>query len=138
MTLVLIGLTFPVNVVVVLLEKRAGTRLNSEILLADARHTQTDLYVTGSVFVSLVGIWLGWAWLDLVVAAVVVLLIARSAVQILMDASLWLTDQRAIDTDRITEVVYTVPGVQFVHNIRSRGNRGSGFCRPACQGFAGL
>ncbi len=126
-TLVLIGLTFPVNVVVVLLEKRAGTRLNSEILLADARHTQTDLYVTGSVFVSLVGIWLGWAWLDLVVAAVVVLLIARSAVQILMDASLWLTDRRAVDTDRITEVVYTVPGVQFVHNIRSRGNPEAAF-----------
>ena len=56
----MVFLTFPINVIVVILETRSGKRLKSEILLADARHTQTDLYVTGSVLLSVVGIWLGW------------------------------------------------------------------------------
>jgi len=123
----LVMITFPVNVLVVILERRAGKRLQSEILLADARHTQTDLYVTGSVLLSLVGIWLGWAWLDLVVAAAVVVLIVRSAFEILRDASLWLTDRSVIDIDQVTEVVYSVPGVLFVHHIRSRGTPEAAF-----------
>jgi len=123
----LVMMTFPINLVVVILERRSGQRLQSEILLADSRHTQTDLYVTGSVLLSLVGIWLGWVWLDLVVAAVVVVLIVRSAFGILRDASLWLTDRMAIDIDRITEVAYSVPGVLFVHRIRSRGTPEAAF-----------
>ena len=126
-SLVLVMMTFPVNLIVVILERRSGKQLQSEILLADARHTQTDLYVTGSVLFSLVGIWLGWTWLDLVVAAGVVVLIVRSAIGILRDASLWLTDRMVVDIDQVAEVAYNVPGVLFVHRIRSRGTPESAF-----------
>jgi cation diffusion facilitator family transporter len=126
-SLVLVMMTFPVNLVVVILERRSGKQLQSEILLADARHTQTDLYVTGSVLFSLVGIWLGWVWLDLVVAAGVVVLIVRSAIGILRDASLWLTDRMVVDIDQVAEVAYSVPGVLFVHRIRSRGTPEAAF-----------
>ncbi len=126
-SLVLVMMTFPVNLVVVILERRSGRQLQSEILLADARHTQTDLYVTGSVLFSLVGIWLGWVWLDLVVAAGVVVLIVRSAIGILRDASLWLTDRMVVDIDQVAEVAYSVPGVLFVHRIRSRGTPEAAF-----------
>jgi len=126
-SMVLVMMTFPVNLVVVILERRAGKQLQSEILLADARHTQTDLYVTGSVLFSLVGIWLGWVWLDLVVAAGVVLLIVRSAIGILRDASLWLTDRMVVDIDLVAEVAYSVPGVLFVHRVRSRGTPEAAF-----------
>lgn len=127
LTTILVMVTFPVNLVVVILERRAGKKLSSEILLADARHTQTDLYVTGSVLLSLVGIWLGWTWLDLIVAAVVVILIIRAAIEILRDASLWLTDRMAVNIEQVTEVAYSVPGVLFVHNIRSRGTPDAAF-----------
>jgi cation diffusion facilitator family transporter len=123
----LVMLTFPVNLLVVVLEKRSGQRLQSDILLADARHTQTDLYVTGSVLLSLVGIYLGWKWLDLVVATVVVVLIVRSAFDILRDASLWLTDRVVVDEEEVADVTYSVPGVLFVHRIRSRGTPESAF-----------
>jgi cation diffusion facilitator family transporter len=76
----LMALTFPINFGIVIFETRAGKRLNSDILLADATHTRTDLYVTGSVIASLVGIWLGWNWLDLVVATGVVGLIVRASI----------------------------------------------------------
>ncbi len=123
----LVMMTFPINLAVVILERRAGKKLGSEILLADARHTQTDLYVTGSVLISVIGIWLGWAWLDLIVAALVVILIVRSAVGILRDASLWLTDRMVVDIDQVADVAYSVPGVMFVHRIRSRGNPEAAF-----------
>lgn len=126
-SLVLVMLTFPVNLAVVILEKRAGYRLQSEILLSDARHTQTDLYVTGSVLLSVVGIWLGWSWLDLVVAAVVVALIVKSAIGILRDTAVLLADQIVIDPELVADVAYSVPGVVFIHHIRSRGGAEAAF-----------
>ena len=121
-TLGLMILTFPVNLGVVILETRAGKRLNSKILLADAAHTRTDLYVTLSVIVSMVGVWLGWVWLDLVIAAGVVIIILRAAFNILRDSAAALTDVIGIDPGQIEEIACTVPGVRYVHNIRSRGS----------------
>lgn len=121
MTFGLIVLTLPVNIGVVIFETRAGKRLNSDILLADATHTKTDLYVTGSVIASLVGIWLGWNWLDLVVASGVVILIMRASVGILRDAAGSLADVIGVDPVQVEKVAQSVPGVRYVHNIRSRG-----------------
>ncbi len=126
-SLVLVFLTFPVNLTVVILEKRAGNRLKSQILLADAKHTQTDLYVTGSVLLSLIGIWFGWTWLDLVVAAAVVLLIVRAALGILRDASGGLADRSIVDAEEATAVALSVPGVRYVHHVRSRGTLESAY-----------
>ncbi len=121
LTVGLVALTFPINLGVVVLESRLGRKLNSQILLADAEHTKTDLFVTFSVLVSLLGIWLGWHWLDVPVALAVVALILRAAWEILRDASGWLTDAVILDTAAIEEIVMKVPGVWYVHRVRSRG-----------------
>jgi cation diffusion facilitator family transporter len=126
-TLVLFALTFPVNLALVVLETRAGRRLNSEILLADAKHTQTDLFVTLSVLFSLVGVWLGLPWLDTVVASVVVLLILRASFQILRNTASWLTDAGFVDPDQVEVIASGVPGVLYVHRVRSRGTPDTGF-----------
>ncbi len=120
-TFTLVLLTFPVNLAIVILETRSGRRLKSEILLADATHTKTDLWVTGSVIASLTGVWLGIQWLDLFVAAGVGVLIVRAAFGILQDASRYLTDSVILDADKIDEIARNVPGVLYVHAIRSRG-----------------
>lgn len=127
LTVGLMLLTLPVNGLVVWLETRAGRRLNSEILLADARHTATDLYVTASVLLSLVGVWLGWAWLDGIVAAAVVVLILRAAFQILRQTSRTLTDSAAVNPKSVAEIAYGSPGVRYVHRIRSRGTSDAAF-----------
>ncbi len=126
-TLGLVALTLPVNVLIVVLETRFGKRLASQILLADAEHTRTDLFVTLSVLASLGGVWLGWRWLDVAVAAVVVLLILRAAWEILRDASGWLTDAVMLDPAAVEKVALEVPGVWYVHRIRSRGSPGAVF-----------
>ncbi|MBI4770866.1 MAG: cation diffusion facilitator family transporter, partial [Chloroflexi bacterium] len=87
-TLLVVALTLPVNLAIVAFETRAGRRLNSQILLADATHTRTDVYVTLGVLASLLGALLGLAWLDMVVAAVVVGVIVRAAWHILRAAAL--------------------------------------------------
>lgn len=125
--LAVIALTLPINVAVVVLETRAGRRLGSGILLADASHTRTDLYVTLSVLGSLIGVRLGWAWLDLVMASAVALLIVRAAIGILRESASWLADAGIADPDRVEAIARGVSGVRYVHQIRSRGAPGSGF-----------
>lgn len=123
----LIALTFPVNVLIVWLETRAGKRLNSEILLADAKHTLTDLYVTGSVIISVLGVWMGWTWLDPLVAAAVVVLILRAAFNILGSTAKWLADSIVVEASQVEALAMNVPGVRFVHRVRSRGTPDAAF-----------
>jgi cation diffusion facilitator family transporter len=113
--------TIPVNVAITVYETRAGRRLNSELLLADAAHTRTDLFVTASVIISLAGVRLGFPWLDVVVASGVVVLIAAVAIRILRRTSDVLADSAALDPARVEAVAREVPGVWFVHRVRSRG-----------------
>ncbi len=127
LTFWLIALTFPVNLAVYALEHRAGKKLKSDVLLADASHTRTDLYVTLSVVAGMVGVQMGWAWLDLVIAAGVVVMILRAAYDILRSAASTLSDHIVTDPKKIERIALSVPGVVFVHHIRSRGSPGAGF-----------
>jgi len=117
--------TFAINVVIVWYESREGRRLNSPVLLADAQHTRTDLFVTVSVVAALIGGRLGWAWLDPVVALGVVVLLAKAAWGIVSSASLTLTDAAVFDPKEVERIARAVPGVTAVHGVRSR-NRGDG------------
>lgn len=138
LTLTLVALTFPVNLIIYTLERRAGQRLKSEILLADAAHTRTDLLVTLSVLGSLVGVWLGLPWLDSVVAAGVVVMILRAAVEILRVSAGTLTDAVALKPDQIEQVAQNVPGVLYVHRIRSRGNAEAVFVDLHVKVYSGM
>lgn len=113
--------TMAVNVAVSLTESRAGRRLGSVLLAADARHTAADVLVTASVLGGLVMVSLGWtaadAWLGIVVAC----LIARSGWQILRQAVPALTDRVAVEAARVDRFVGSIPGVRGVDDIRSRG-----------------
>lgn len=123
----IILLTFPVNVAVVILETRAGNKLKSEILLADAKHTRTDLYITGSVLISLVAVSMGLEWVDLVVAGIVVGLIVRAGYRIISDTAGWLTDVVVVDAELVEEIAFSAPAVQGVHRVRSRGTADAAF-----------
>lgn len=117
-----------VNVAVAWTEDRAGRRLNSVLLSADARHTGADVLVTASVLGGLLLVSRGWtaadAWLGLVVAV----LIARSGWQILRHAIPALVDTAAVDAGRIRRFVAGVGGVRNVKEVRSRGElEGSAF-----------
>ena len=116
------GGTFLINIAVVAYERRAAHRLSSEVLLADAHHTQSDLFTSLTVMAALLGVVYGMPLLDPLAALVVAGFIGYACWQILQDTTRILADRIVIAEDDIREVVHEVPEVLGCHHIRSRGS----------------
>lgn len=119
--IVVTAVTFVVRIGIAIYEARAGRRLNSGFLRADALHTRTDLFVTPLVIVSLLADRRGLAWLDSVVAIGVALLLVRAALRILLTTSRELSDVAVADPTTVQDAALAVPGVEEVSSVRSRG-----------------
>ncbi|MBE9012652.1 cation transporter [Pseudanabaenaceae cyanobacterium LEGE 13415] len=118
----LLLLVLGVNIFVTFYERREGLRVNSPILIADARHTASDIWVTIGVLAGLLGIWLfNWQWLDIVLAFPVAILVFYSGWDVLKQNLPWLVDEIAIAPEAIHAIAMTVPGVINCHDIASRG-----------------
>lgn len=122
LTFVVMGVTFAVNVAVVTYERRAGHRLSSEVLLADAHHTLSDLFTSLTVIVALVGVQMGMPILDPLAALVVAGFIGYACWEIFQSTTRILSDQIVIDAEDIHDVVREVPEIIGCHQIRSRGS----------------
>jgi cation diffusion facilitator family transporter len=118
--LTLLVLTLAVNVGVVWLETRAGRRLQSDLLLADALHTRTDVFITLGVLTGLALARAGLAWADPVLALIVAVLVGRAGYQILRRSIPSLVDERAFDRATIRREAEGVDGVVSAYAIRSR------------------
>jgi cation diffusion facilitator family transporter len=116
------GATFLINLGVVRYERRAGHRLSSEVLTADAHHTRSDLLTTLTVIAALVGVRFGFAWLDPVAAFVVAVFIGLACWEIFRDTSHILGDEVVLDEASLRSVVQSVPDVKGCHQIRTRGS----------------
>ncbi|WP_427158235.1 cation diffusion facilitator family transporter [Aliinostoc sp. HNIBRCY26] len=110
-----------VNIFVAFYERGVGKRVGSQILIADATHTMSDVWVTISVMGGLIGVWLGYQWLDVVLAFPVALLVFWSGWSVLKENLPWLVDQIAIAPEAIHTIATSVPGVINCHDIASRG-----------------
>jgi cation diffusion facilitator family transporter len=117
----LMVVTLIVNVFVVRYELRAGRRLNSEVLRADAKHTRSDVLTSGAVLGALVGVWFGYPLLDPLAAVVVAGFIGNACWSIAKDASGILSDHIVIAEDDVRDVVQSVPEVLGCEKIRTRG-----------------
>lgn len=122
LSFVVMGATFIVNVAVVTYERRAGHRLSSEVLLADAHHTQSDLFTSLTVIAALFGVQMGMPVLDPLAALIVAGFIGQACWEIFNDTTRILADQIVIAAEDIREVVLEVPEVMGCHQIRSRGS----------------
>jgi cation diffusion facilitator family transporter len=127
LSIVIAALTFPANLAIAAYEGREGRRLNSSLLLADAVHTRTDLFVTVGVVASLVAARLGAAWVDLAVAVIVGGIIVAAALKIIRSTSDVLADSAMVPAGEVERVAAAVPGVWFVHRVRSRGSEDAAY-----------
>ena len=109
-----------VNFCVVIYERQRGRALSSTVLLADAAHTASDILVTALAIASLVLSRLGYLYADAALGVLVALIIAWSGYQILRRSIPILVDARAVEADRLVEIVRTIPGVKGVRAARSR------------------
>lgn len=111
-----------INIFVAFYERHVGQRLHSRILIADAQHTMSDVWVTISVLAGLIGVWLwNFQWLDVVLSFPVALLVFRSGWTVLQQNLPWLVDAMAVAPEAIHAIALQVPGVINCHDVASRG-----------------
>ena len=118
--LALLVFTLVVNLGVVWFETRVGRRLRSDLLLADALHTRTDVFITLGVLAGLALARSGLAWADPALALLVAVLVGRAGYQILRRSIPSLVDERAFDQSTIQREAEGVSGVMSAYHIRSR------------------
>lgn len=117
--------TLGVNLAVTIFERKQGRELDSPLLLADATHTLSDVFVTLSVLVSLGFVWMGFRRADGLVAVFVMAVIARVAYGIIRQAVGILSDTARLDPMRVSDIARRVSGVRDCMDIRSRGMENS-------------
>ncbi len=121
--------TIIINIAVNRYERRVGTEENSEFLLADAKHTLSDVFVSFSVLVGFALVVAGFRLGDAAVAVLIGLLIAKMGVEVLKDAVLVLIDTSDVRIEQeVARVVQRIPGVRGYHDFRCRGKPNEMFC----------
>ena len=121
---VMVG-TLVVNLVVTRVEQRQGEKLQSPLLLADARHTLSDVGVTLAVLASLGLVALGYPKADGLVTLAVMVFVARVAWGIVKQAVGILSDTARLDPQKVAALTLQVPGVRSCRDVRSRGMEGT-------------
>jgi cation diffusion facilitator family transporter len=121
LTFAVMAVTLAVNVWVVYYEQKKGNQLKSPILIADALHTRTDIFVSTLVVISLISVRLGFPLFDLIAALVIIVMIIVTAAQIIRQVFDVLVDRAVIDHKMIEALLLVHPEVRFCHKVRSRG-----------------
>jgi cation diffusion facilitator family transporter len=116
-----------INMIVARYETRAGQRLHSEILLADAAHTRSDVYASLAVVAGLGIVSLGYPRADSIFTIFVAIVIARAGWRILRTTVPILVDERAASEETIAALARATPGVRDCFAVRSRGRVGEAF-----------
>jgi len=119
--LALLLATLATNILVAWYENRRGHELSSELLIADAAATRTDIFITIGVLIGVLFARQGYLWVDPAVAIVVAILMVRVGYQILGRTIPVLVDERAIPAPTILQTAQAVEGVKSAYGIRSRG-----------------
>ena len=103
-------------------ERKQGEKLKSAILVADSIHTKTHLFTTPTVILGMIAIRLGFPIFDPIMTALVILMLARLAWEIVGETVVVLCDRAFIDETKINEIAQTVEGVSSSHQVRTRGD----------------
>ena len=121
MGFIIMSITLLINIGVMAYERKKGQELKSDFLIADALHTNSDIFVSLSVIVSLIAAKIGYPIIDSIAAIIIVILIAKIGYGILRSATDVLTDAARIDTREIKDIVMLIEGIKECHEIRTRG-----------------
>ncbi len=118
---VVMGVTMAVNLVVAVIERRAGIAFDSDFLVADADQTAADVLVSAGVLVGISLAAAGVPYADTAASLLVAAAISIIGVRIIRRSTRVLLDHTAIPDAEIDHVVRRIPNVGGWHKIRSRG-----------------
>ncbi len=96
-------------------------------MLADAKHTLSDIFVTLSVLAGLITFRIWKIDLDPYLAMMVAGVIIYAAYQVFSSTIPILVDSAPLSSEHIARIVRETPGVRSVHEILSRGVPGKIF-----------
>lgn len=115
--------TLGVNIFIARYEFKKGQDYQSTFLESDAKHTFSDVLVTSSVILSLIGIkFLGLPpFFDNIMSMVVAIIIGKIAVEIIIESSKTLIDTKVVNNKEIRSIVNSFPEIIEVSCIKSRG-----------------
>lgn len=105
---------------------RIAKRVKSKLLEANAWHSRSDVLSTAVVLVALVGAQFGAGWVDAIAAVIVGLLVGKVGWNLLWESARELVDT-ALPADaqhEMRHVARSVPGVEGVHDLRTRQSAG--------------
>jgi len=102
-------------------EAKRGRELSSRLLLADSKHTLSDLWSTVAVLASLVSIAMNLHFVDIIASMFIVGIILHAGWEVIMSHLGPLVDSAVVKVDEVEKEVLAVPGVVSCHKIRSRG-----------------
>ena len=123
----LLAATLLVNIWVTWYENRRGQALQSELLIADATHTRTDVIITIGVLAGAILSRRGIAHVDPIVAILVTALVAHAGWEIVRNSLPSLVDEAAHGPVAIQRSAEGVTGVASAYAIRSRKAAGVAF-----------
>ena len=132
-----VGLTLAINALVVVYERRRGRELSSSFLVADAAHTNSDVYVTLLAIASLGLTRAGLGALDPILAVVVALIIAWNGYRILKETVPILVDERGLDSADVRRLLERIPRIAEVRSVRSRAGASGVVFAEVTVGVAG-
>lgn len=112
--------TLAINVAVAVSEHIAGKRLKSELLIADARHTLSDVFVSIAVLVGIVLNRSGVERADAGSAMIVIAVIAWVGYGVVRTAISGLADEAGLPQEELSRLVCQVNGVRSALRVRSR------------------
>ena len=116
-------ITMAVNIFVTVYEREKGAALGSEFLIADSKHTMSDIYVSLGVIAGLVISKFGIPKADPIAGAIVGVFVAKAGFEIIRDSAEVLVDAALTDIEAIKAAASKVKGVVECHEIRARGSK---------------
>ncbi|MFT4562576.1 MAG: cation diffusion facilitator family transporter [Gammaproteobacteria bacterium] len=118
--LILMGAVLIANILLAIWEHHWAKKLDSDLLVADASHTLSDVLTTLVVIIGWQLSSHGYAWLDTLCALGVGGLVLYLSYALFKRALPALVDEAAIEPRELAVVVRSVAGVESVKSVRSR------------------
>jgi len=106
--------------------KKAGDKIGSKMLIANAWHSRSDALSSVAVLIGLLGVYFGYGWADMVASIVVALLIGKMAVSMVWENLAELVDT-APNPKLIAQIKETANSLKHVmapHDVRARSMAG--------------
>lgn len=118
-----LAISLVLTVALVGFQRYVVRKTGSTAIAADSAHFASDLAIGIGLIVTLIAVAAtGWLWIDPIVAAIVALVLFRSAWSVAKNALNLVMDRElpARDRERIKAVVGTHPEVRGLHDLRTR------------------